>query len=266
MSLLTTGEAADRLGVTVSTVKRWVDAGEVRAERTVGGHRRIPQSEVERLLAEARGEAEGERADSRWAQLLAAPDPHGVLATLLALRGERGAWWRAAEEAAAGLVEVGERWASGACTVFEEHRFSESFRRAAAACAAALPRRPDAPLAVLLTPHDERHTLGLSLAEVVLAEAGWRTAWIGEGPPPAELPRLLGRLTPAVVVATATACTDPRHLAAYAAALANAAPEGTALAFGGGGAWPDPVPGARLREWRELAALVAERPGARNPG
>jgi MerR family transcriptional regulator, light-induced transcriptional regulator len=258
MSLLTTGEAAERLGVTVSTVKRWVDAGEVRAERTVGGHRRIPESEVERLAAAVRGEA-GAGGASRWADLLADPDSHRMLATLLALRGERGAWWRAAEEAAGGLVEVGERWECGACTVFEEHRFSESFRRAVAACAAGLPRRPDAPLAVLLTPHDERHTLGLTLAELVLAEAGWRTAWIGEGPPPEELPRLLGRLTPDLVLAAATACADPAHLAAYAAALAEAAPDGTPLAFGGGGAWPEPAPGRRVREWGELVEVAAER-------
>jgi len=51
MALLTPRAAADRLGVGYSTLKRWVRSGQVRTTRTEGGHHRVAEAEVERLLA-----------------------------------------------------------------------------------------------------------------------------------------------------------------------------------------------------------------------
>ena len=55
MAFLTVSEAADRLGVGYSTLKRWVHAGRVRTIRTEGGHHRVAEAEVERLLARRGG-------------------------------------------------------------------------------------------------------------------------------------------------------------------------------------------------------------------
>lgn len=43
-------EAAQRLGVSIQTVQRWVDLGELRAWKTVGGHRRIETASVDEFL------------------------------------------------------------------------------------------------------------------------------------------------------------------------------------------------------------------------
>ena len=51
MALLTVRSAAERLGVGYSTLKRWVHTGHVRTTRTEGGHHRIAEAEIERLLA-----------------------------------------------------------------------------------------------------------------------------------------------------------------------------------------------------------------------
>jgi len=51
MALLTARVAAERLGVGYSTLKRWVHSGHVRTTRTEGGHHRIAEAEIERLLA-----------------------------------------------------------------------------------------------------------------------------------------------------------------------------------------------------------------------
>jgi molybdopterin-binding protein len=56
MPLLTVRDAATRLGVSYSTLKQWVYKGSVRTIRTGGGHHRVPESEVDRLLA-AEGKA-----------------------------------------------------------------------------------------------------------------------------------------------------------------------------------------------------------------
>lgn len=51
MALLTVRAAAARLGVAYSTLKRWVHTGRVRTTRTEGGHHRVSDAEIERLLA-----------------------------------------------------------------------------------------------------------------------------------------------------------------------------------------------------------------------
>lgn len=51
MTLLTVRAAAGRLGVGYSTLKRWVLSGQVRTTRTEGGHHRISDAEIERLLS-----------------------------------------------------------------------------------------------------------------------------------------------------------------------------------------------------------------------
>lgn len=54
MAFLTVREAAGRLGVSYSALKQWIYKGSVRTSRTAGGHYRIAEQEVARLVA-ARG-------------------------------------------------------------------------------------------------------------------------------------------------------------------------------------------------------------------
>ena len=51
MALLTVRAAAQRLGVSYSTFKQWIYKGAIRSIRTSGGHHRIAELEVDRLLA-----------------------------------------------------------------------------------------------------------------------------------------------------------------------------------------------------------------------
>ena len=51
MAMLTVRAAGERLGVGYSTLKRWIGAGQVRTTRTEGGHHRISENELDRLLA-----------------------------------------------------------------------------------------------------------------------------------------------------------------------------------------------------------------------
>jgi molybdopterin-binding protein len=50
MALVTVRTAADRLGVAYSTLKRWVHTGHVRTTRTEGGHHRVSDAEIDRLM------------------------------------------------------------------------------------------------------------------------------------------------------------------------------------------------------------------------
>ena len=50
------GEAAEMLGVSVDTLRRWEREKQLRTVRTAGGQRSVPLAEVTRLLAERRRE------------------------------------------------------------------------------------------------------------------------------------------------------------------------------------------------------------------
>jgi len=52
MSLLTVREAAASLGVAYSTLKQWIYKGSVRSVQTDGGHHRIDDTEITRILTQ----------------------------------------------------------------------------------------------------------------------------------------------------------------------------------------------------------------------
>lgn len=82
MALLTARAAAARLGVGYSTLKQWIYQGLVRTTTTAGGHHRVDEAEVARLLVRS---APPTRLPSK------APAPaHGPLAGLSARNRLRG--------------------------------------------------------------------------------------------------------------------------------------------------------------------------------
>ena len=52
--LLHLRDAALQLGISFPTIKRWIYHKKIRSHQTAGGHHRIPQSEVDRLLFRTR--------------------------------------------------------------------------------------------------------------------------------------------------------------------------------------------------------------------
>jgi excisionase family DNA binding protein len=252
------GEAARRLGVAPVTIQRWVDSGLLHAERTPGGHRRIYVTELRRLIAANRPiELNGPLAD--WLAVLMTGDVHKVRAALVAARQAAGSWGNTADEVASAIAELGRRWEAGACRIFEEHAVSEVLRRGVALCAADMPCGEEAPRAALFTVEGERHTLGLSLAELVLAEAGYRVFWIGEGPPSEDLASLVDKLKPDLLVVSASSVASKAAVARYQAELRRAAATaGINVVLGGSAAWA-PMPEARrIVTFQELSALVPQ--------
>jgi molybdopterin-binding protein len=80
MDLLTPREAARRLGVSYPTVKQWIYKGAMRTRRTAGGHHRVPDTEVDRLLARS----------SSAGPLRKAARPQGAIVTLSGRNQLRG--------------------------------------------------------------------------------------------------------------------------------------------------------------------------------
>lgn len=59
--LLKLRDAALQLGISFPTIKQWIYKRKIRSIQTAGGHHRIPQSEVDKLLFRTRGRTEKER-------------------------------------------------------------------------------------------------------------------------------------------------------------------------------------------------------------
>jgi molybdopterin-binding protein len=62
-SVLTPRDAALQLGISFPTIKQWIYKKKLASVRTAGGHHRVPQSEVDRLLFRVRGKTDSERKD-----------------------------------------------------------------------------------------------------------------------------------------------------------------------------------------------------------
>src|ERR1700731_1724585 len=60
-NLLQLREATLQLGISFPTIKQWIYARKIKSVRTAGGHHRIPQSEIDRLLFRTRAKTVPQR-------------------------------------------------------------------------------------------------------------------------------------------------------------------------------------------------------------
>ncbi len=185
-----------------STVQRWVDRGVIRADRTVGGHRRIPLAEAIRFvrssdltirdlgvlgLTEAEAPPTGDAAlalDALTGLLMEGQeDVFTQRLVRLYLQG------RSTAELFDGLIapamwRIGDLWPDNPRAVLIEHR-------ATAICVAAIHqlRRllptpdPDAPCAVGSAVPGDPFILPSLMARTTLTELGWRATDLGPDTP-----------------------------------------------------------------------------------
>jgi excisionase family DNA binding protein len=255
--LLTSAEVAKILGVTAGSVKRWADLGLLRCARTVGRHRRFDPVEVERFRKDQTGEVQPEHGPDveGWLDLLLSDsDSHQLLATLYSERARLGAWWKVAESLSAVLEEIGERWTEGSLSILEEHMASERLSRILAQVSDQLPSRPGAPRLLLTTAEGEEHTLGLSLAEMVIREHGWPVLWAGRRVPLSEIVAHVASGAVDAVAVSASGTAEPGDLLAQTERLGAICRAGEVhLLLGGSGPWPEWIPyGARVVTFQEL--------------
>ena len=255
--LLTGAEVAKLLGVPAVSVKRWADMGLLRSTQSAGNRRRFDPVEVERFLKDQTGAVQPENGPEveGWLELLLSDcDTHQLLATIYAERARLGAWWKVAESLSAVLEEIGERWAEGTLSILEEHIATERLARVLARVSDQLPSRPGAPRLLLTTAEGEEHTLGLSLAEIVIREHGWPVLWAGRRVPLSEIVAHVASGSVDAVAVSASSIADPGDLLAQTERLGAICRAGEVhLLLGGSGPWPEWIPyGARVVTFQEL--------------
>lgn len=202
------------VGVSESSVKRWIDAGRLQAHRTAGGHRRVALSEAIRFIREAglplvHPELLGFR-DLPSADAGALAVHRGEQLLRLLREGESAevcglllSWYldgtRIAELAdgplCSSLSALGELWRHGDEGIVIEHRATDICLQAVTQLRLLLPAAgEEAPLAVGGSP--DLDLFGSQLASAVIAEAGWRSINLGAQTPPDILARAVEDLRP----------------------------------------------------------------------
>lgn len=237
--LLTSTAAARELGVAVSTLKRWADEGRIPCVRTVGGHRRFRRADLR---------APSPTTETPLLELLLSDRSANALrGHLLQLHSEAGSWALACRTIGATLREMGELWVNGRLAVHDEHQATERLTRALAWCADTITIAESAPSCLLVSPPQEAHTLGLSMVEPCLREAGWNTRWLGARTPLPQTVECIRIRQPRAVAASASCLARAADLKAFVHAVRpEVASYRGALWVGGSGPWPEDVPRLEL--------------------
>ncbi len=279
--LLSPREIARAVGVSESTLKRWVDAGVVATTRTPGGHRRIAFSDAVALIRRS-------GAPLRHPALLGLPDLGDPPAPGAPEAGDRlydlltqddAAWARGFVISLytagwtlpaifdgpmlAALTRIGELWRHEGEGVFLEHRATQICLQALLQLRSLLPPpAADAPAALGAAPAGDPYLIPSQMAAVVAADAGFREHNLGPETPTDALRRAVVHHRPRLVwVALSTIPDDPRAIAAELSDLARLVElQGGVLAVGGrAAATLGPIRAAgpqRLASMGELAALA----------
>ena len=250
-------EFAGMVGVPEATLRAWERRyGLLDPERSSGGFRLYSRADERRIRSMqahmARGLAAAQAAALAIAESrveVVPPGQPGALIealieateaydatrfdTLLDAAFEHGQLTTIRDVVLPALVEIGVRWERSQLTVGQEHFASHLIERRLLALAKGW-EAGRGPLALLACPSGERHTLGLVCFGLVLADRGWRIAYLGADTPVDQILDMSASLAPAAVVICAL---DAVHLTSSAAELAElAAGHHTILAGGGASA------------------------------
>lgn len=255
---LKTQRVAQALGVSVSTIKRWVDSGMIQAARTVGKHRLIPYSEALRL---AREQGFPEANLELLAGLAKAPQPSGpegpvpVLERLLRegksaeartfihslYRSGCGAATMADDVIRPVMTRIGHAWMVGALDIYQEHEATQVVATAIRDLVDRVGReRRIGPLAIGATTEGDPYVLPGLLGQLVLLELGWRVRNLGINLPLRSLAHAVTNLRPRLVFISACFLRDEdQFVHEYRAFHEIAAGVGAAVIVGGPALGPE---------------------------
>ena len=213
MQYLSPRQLGRAIGVSESSLKRWIDAGKLPVSRTAGGHRRVSLAAAIRFLRESGHEiCDPEALGLMAGQVLAGrADPSRVIDALVELleQGKEGAFSTALIQLyvdgkpisqivdgplRGAMARIGELWRCREDGVGIEHRASEICYRAVAELRAMIPpiSRP-APSAVGGGPPGDPYILPSMCIATVLAEQGWHEANLGANVPWEQFVAMAGR-------------------------------------------------------------------------
>lgn len=256
-SYVSTAQVAQALGVSVTTVKRWVDDRVLPAHRTPGGHRKLlvadvmrfvrdghlPLADLTRLLPAA-GPRAVDPTDTQGQFLAAVQQGDVELMRAILLRAYEngtGIDTLADRVISPAMQHVGHEWELGRLSVATEHRISQAVTAVIYELRTHLRANAetDRPVAVGGAPEHDHAALPSLLAKLTLLDAGWDAVNLGPHTPTFAFRSAIDDLRPALVWVSVTHVPDPDRLVAEFNALSDYADEKqVAVAVGGRGLTP----------------------------
>ncbi len=268
-------ELGGALGVSESSVKRWIDAGTLHATKTPGGHRRVALPEALRFVRET-GRSLGRPAELGLQVAPAAEDAmHQAYRDALA-SGDDSVVRDLALLRFGGGASIGDlsdtlllpefQALRDACPHPSEHcvtlhRAVELTQATLRVLAEASPvPAADAPLALVADVGYEVDALPAACAEAVFRAAGWRCTNLGKAVPQVVLAGAIPRTGPRAVWLSASGPVDAAPLAALVEAARDAAHRVEASVIGFGPSLPAEGIDLRLESLRGLEHALRHAP------
>ena len=255
--LLKTRQVADALGVSVSSIKRWVDSNALEATRTTGKHRLVPLSAalefarrekfpVDRLLALA-VQVEVTKVDDqlgeRLLDALKRGDDRSASAMIVAAYHGSGGIVEVADRLIRPVLErIGHGWFLGQWDIYEEHQATGLIASTLAGINYGLIQGSEGPrpLAMGAAPDGDPYTLPGLLAEIAVREAGWDVRNLGGGLPLRSLAAATRKHRPRLIYLSASRVGDRAQFVNDYAYFYEAANQvGAAVILGGRAFDPD---------------------------
>jgi methanogenic corrinoid protein MtbC1 len=132
------------------------------------------------------------------------------------------------------MAQIGERWHRGNASTAAEHFASNYLRRKIEAIINSGFRREEGPLIVLGCAPDDWHELGLLLIYLFMQRRGYNILYLGQNVPVAEFVEEMRRLSPAMVLISASTEDSLPGMIEMAEAIQAMDPPRPVFGFGGG--------------------------------
>jgi excisionase family DNA binding protein len=256
---LKTQRVAQALGVSASTIKRWVDSGTIRAIRTAGKHRLIPMSEALRLAREqgvdaanieiltGLGSPQRREIDDRIRDLLFNLLRESKTRQAKALIQSVYSAGCRAEVLADRLIRpvmerIGHGWMVGSLDVFQEHEASHTVAAALRDLIDSATGEHDGhgPLAIGAATEGDPYVLSTLLGELLLREMGWEVHNLGVNLPLRSLANATLLFKPRLIYLSVNFLKDQEtFVREYRAFFKIAAASNTAVIVGGQALTPE---------------------------
>ncbi|MFL5330344.1 MAG: B12-binding domain-containing protein [Gemmataceae bacterium] len=251
---LSTLRVSQALGVSVSTVKRWVDEGILPAHRTAGGHRKLLAADVLELarrgdlpqadllqLANRGGAGEGksnagEPSEKLYRSLLAGKTDQVRFVLLGQYRTGKSIEELADQTIAPAMRRIGEDWAAQRIDVMEEHRASQICTAVLCELKGLIEARAGKTefRAVGGSPEGDLSILPTLLVQMVLLDSGWEAINLGPNTPFASFAKAIVELRPRLLWLSVSHRTPDREFVQqYRKLFDQAERAGVAVALGG---------------------------------
>lgn len=250
-----TANVARALGVSVSTVKRWVDDGILPAHKTAGGHRKLliadvlelarrtdlPHADLSLLAEEGGGltpVSEGDLATQLQRALITGDSDKVRVLILGTYRAGKSVAEIADSAVGPAMAAIGQEWEAGKIDIMEEHRASQLCASVLYELKARLETRAERnrPRAVGAAPEDDYSVLPTLLAQMTLLDVGWEAINLGPDTPFPSLTHAVVELRPRLVwVSVSHSGPEDAFITSYCRFYQHAELAGVPVAIGGYG-------------------------------